>query len=113
MTRMAVTRTERKRESRAPRVRMPVRKSRGGGSVLGLRLFDRLFERTRRGAAARAARTTGKKKDQSLSSSADRARRVDSSLYIRVSIYEFLYTRYSYIHTYTPDRASLISRLIA
>ena len=68
MTRMAVTRTERKRESRAPRVRMPVRKSRGGGSVLGLRLFDRLFERTRRGAAARAARTTGKKKDQSLSS---------------------------------------------
>ena len=59
MTHMAVTRNANaSRQSRAPRVRMPVRKSRGGGSVLGLRLFDRLFERTRRGAAARAARTT-------------------------------------------------------
>jgi hypothetical protein len=69
MTHMAaVTRNANaSRQSRAPRVRMPVRKSRGGGSVLGLRLFDRLFERTRRGAAARAARTTVKKKDQSLS----------------------------------------------
>ena len=90
MTRMAVTRTERKRESRAPRVRMPVRKSRGGGSVLGLRLFDRLFERTRRGAAARAARTTGKKKDQSLSS-VPRTAHGGWTLHF---IYEFLYTSF-------------------
>ena len=85
---------------------MPVRKSRGGGSVLGLRLFDRLFERTRRGAAARAARTTGKKKDQSLSHGLKAACSY-------VSGTRTLHYTSIYIHTYTPDRASLISRLIA